>query len=412
MSTTLASFFRRADVGRAASAAALGVALFAASWTLLHARFYTAEEIVDTPVYESYGQAVEAGAVPYRDFEVEYPPAALPVFVLPALAADDDYGSYFDALMFASGALAVAFAVLALAAAGAPSRRLYGAAAFAGAAPLALGSVILTRYDLWPAALASAALAALMLERERVAFGALAVAVAAKVYPVALLPLALAYVERRAGRRAALTGLAVFAAVLAALVVPFALVAPEGFAASIERQAGRPLQIESLGAAFLLVAHNLGLYDPVVVSSHGSQNLSGAVPDALAGAQTVVQLGALAAVWVLFAVGPRSRESLLAAAAAAVVAFVAFGKVLSPQFLIWLLPLVPLVGGAAGLAAAGLLASALVLTQLWFPSRYWELVALEPGPARALLARDLVLVALFGLLVAVIRRRRGEPRSA
>src|SRR5947207_10786789 len=43
--------------------------------------------IIDTPVYEKYGDAMADGKVPYRDFRVEYPPAALPAFVLPALGA-------------------------------------------------------------------------------------------------------------------------------------------------------------------------------------------------------------------------------------------------------------------------------------------------------------------------------------
>jgi hypothetical protein len=94
-----------------------------------------------------------------------------------------------------------------------------------------------------------------------------------------------------------------------------------------------------------------------------------------------------------------------------VVAFVALGKVLSPQFLIWLIPLVPLVRGRRGLVASGLLALALVLTQLWFPSRYWKL-ALEFDAASSwlVLARDLTLVALLVVLMAEVRR---EPsRSA
>ena len=51
-------------------------------------------------------------------------------------------------------------------------------------------------------------------------------------------------------------------------------------------------------------------------------------------------------------------------------AFVALGKVLSPQFLIWLVPLVPLVRGRRGLAAAAMLGAAMLLTQAWFPDRY------------------------------------------
>jgi hypothetical protein len=84
-----------------------------------------------------------------------------------------------------------------------------------------------------------------------------------------------------------------------------------------------------------------------------------------------------------------------------------FGKVLSPQFLIWLIPLVPLVRGRRGLLAGGLLAAALVLTQLWFPYRYWEL-ALEFDAAASwlVLLRDVALVAL---LVVLTVRARGEP---
>jgi hypothetical protein len=87
------------------------------------------------------------------------------------------------------------------------------------------------------------------------------------------------------------------------------------------------------------------------------------------------------------------------ACAAALTAFVALGKVLSPQFLIWLVPLVPLVAGRRGVVASALLAAAIVLTQLWFPFRYWDL-ALEFDLAASwlVLVRDLVLI---GLLVAL-----------
>jgi hypothetical protein len=87
-----------------------------------------------------------------------------------------------------------------------------------------------------------------------------------------------------------------------------------------------------------------------------------------------------------------------------VAAFIAFGKVLSPQFLIWLLPLVPLVRGRRGLAASAVLAVALVLTQLWFPYRYWRLALHQDSIASWLVfARDLVLVALV-LVLAIARR--------
>jgi hypothetical protein len=66
------------------------------------------------------------------------------------------------------------------------------------------------------------------------------------------------------------------------------------------------------------------------------------------------------------------------------------------------------------LKASGLLAVALVLTQLWFPYRYWDLALEFDGVASALvLARDFVLVALLVVLVregATRSRTRPAPR--
>ncbi len=405
------SSFPRPDPLRLVVAAAVGVALFSTAWTLLRAGVvYETVPIVDTPVYRAYGDAVLDGRVPYRDFPLEYPPGALPAFVLPSLGANADYDALFQLLMLVCGASAIVCVALALTAAGASTPRLFGGVALAALTPLLLGPVILTRYDLWPAVLMAGALAALVGGRDRLAFGLLAVAVAAKLYPFVALPVALVHVWRRKGSRQALAAVGVFGAVLGLLVLPFVVIAPGGVADALARQTGRPLQIESLGAGVLLAADRLGLHEVAVESSHGSQNVVGALPDALATAQTILQGLAVVAVWVIFSRARPTADRLLAAAAAAVAAFVAFGKVLSPQFMIWLAPLVPLVVGRA-VAPAALLVVALLLTQLWFPSRYWDVVAVEPV-AWLVFVRDAVLVALFAALLAVTRRgreARGSP---
>lgn len=404
--------FPRADPALVALVAAAGVALFTTAWLVLHTGFYDDATITDTGVYREYGDRTLDGEVPYRDFALEYPPGALPVFVLPSLGSEARYDVLFETVMLLCGAAAVALVAVGLGAAGAGPGALAAGVGLVAVAPLLLGQVLLTRFDLWPAALLAGALAALAVGRPRLGLVVLALAATAKLYPLVVLPLALLHLARRWGGREALVGLGLFAAVVALVAAPFALLGWDGLVASVTRQTGRPLQLESLGAAVLLAGDRVGLYDATVVTSHGSQNLVGALPDALATWQTVAQALAVALVWLVFARSARDAGGLLAASAAAVVAFVAFGKVLSPQFMIWLLALVPFVALRRGaVVPLALLAAGLVTTQLWFPSRYWDVVALE-RVVWLVLVRDGLLVALFVSLLRLTargREARGSP---
>ena len=357
-------------------------------------------------MYESYGTAIENGAVPYRDIRPEYPPGALPVFVLPALLSDDaeEFRDLFEWLMAVCGAAMVVLMGIALAGLRATRLRAVVALAFAACFPLLLGSVVLTRFDLWPAALVAGALAALVHGRDRLGFGVLGAAVAVKLYPAVLVPLAAAYVWRRKGRREAIVCLAALAGVVAVVFLPFLVVAPGGVAHSIGTQLSRPLQIESLGSALYLTAHHLLGIDVEMRSGHGSQNLHATGTGVAAVLLSLLQAGVLVWIWLR---RPGTADELVRWSAAALVAFIALGKVLSPQFMIWLVPVVPLVAGLRGLRASILLAGALVLTQLWFPSRYWELARdLDVVPSLIVLARDIVLVAL---LVVLVRGRKLAP---
>jgi hypothetical protein len=375
--TALAARLSRRE-GRAL-AVALAVAVFLVSWGVIHRGFYAQPPvIIDTPGYQARGEAVLDGQVPYRDFDLEYPPGALPVFVVPAIGGD--YASVFAWLMAALGAATVIVV----------ARVRPAAAAFVAVSPLLVGSLLLSRFDLWPAALVAAAVVALLTEHHRLGWSLLGAAVAAKLWPLAIVPVALAWSRRRGQIRAVAWG----AGVLALAFVPFVLVAPAGLWDSIAGQLSRPLQIESLGASFVSA-----FGDPTVVTSHGSQNIPGHGWLEVTG--TAIQIAVLIAVW---AAAWRRPDDLPRFAAAATAAFIAFGKVLSPQFLVWLVPLVPLVRGRRGVAATAMLVAALVLTQAWFPRHYWDYV-FEGDLAWVVLARDLVLVALVAVLALPARVR-------
>ncbi|HZO51018.1 MAG TPA: hypothetical protein VFB26_12805, partial [Gaiellaceae bacterium] len=233
-----------------------------------------------------------------------------------------------------------------------------------------------------------------------------------KLYPGVLLPLALAWTWRRRGRREALAVLATCLAVVAAVVLPFLAVAPDGVASSVRRQLDRPLQIESAGAALLLALHHVAGMPLAWSSSHGSQNLTGGVALAAAISTSAVQAAALVWLWLRYVrSGSASAAGLADAAAAALVVFVALGKVLSPQFLVWLLPAVALVGGRRFWLGAGLLAAACLLTRAWFPDRYWQLVFAFDERASWLVAlRDACLLAL--VVASLLALRPTRPAAA
>jgi hypothetical protein len=377
---------------RAASNALLAAVLVGAVWALLHVGWYAHHQITDYGVYRHYGDGItHTHAVPYRDFPMEYPPAALPVFVLPALLEHYDYDRIFQGLM-ALCDLAAVIAVGLVA-----GRR---AAVLAALAPLALGSVVISRYDLWPTALVAVGVATLLRGRSTASALLLGTAFAAKLWPAVIAPLVVVWLARTRGPRAAAQWAAAAVATAAAWFLPFVALSPGGVGHTFHSQLARPLQLESLGGAVLIAAHKIAGTTLHVASSFGSQNLTGPGAHAAAVATTVAGALALLAVWVLFARGAATEERFVTHIAGAVAALIAFGKVFSPQFLIWLIPLIPLVRSRRVLVAEPLFATALVLTQLWFPSHYWRLVLDFASPySWILLARDLAMVALVAVLV-------------
>ena len=368
-----------------ASFGAAGV--FLVCWAAIHRFGWAHVQLTDIPTYQSYGNPiVHHGQVPYRDFALAYPPAALVVFVLPALAGD--YTTTFSLLMAACG-VGIVFLAGSLRRAALP---------FLAVSPLLIGSLAYLRFDLWPALLVAGAVVCLVRDRDRLGWALLGVAVAAKLWPLVLVPLALAWSWRRGRDNAELYGIAT----ATAWFLPFAIIAPHGLWASIHEQGNRPLQIESLGGALVRTFSS-----PKLDFSHGSQNVAGF--GWLATILVVATALTLVALWISFARGPIDDTRFLRYSAAVTCAAIAFGKVLSPQYLVWLLPLVPLVRGRRGFVATFVLAAGLLLTQGYFPWHYWPYVY-QGKRAWVVLARDLSLVVLLAVL-SYPARRRAAPRT-
>ena len=404
------SFLPPADLRRPAL---LGACLLVASWAFIaFTPVFSVWLFGDARYYESWGGWMAAHLVPYRDFNVEYPPGALPTFVAPAYLRKlfGYHGTYYfwlrvEILVFAL--LALAAMTWALARLGASRRRAYLVLGAAGVAPAVLGPIAFFHFDYWPSMFAVGAVAALLYRRGALACALAAAGAAAKVYPVLLVPFALFELWQRGRWRAVATGLGAGAAVLAGAVLPFAIVAPHGLTWALHREAVRPLEIESVGAGFFAVAHSLaGVHLHIVLSGGGSHGIAGPAARAVSTVLLLAMLAVLVAVYVRYFRGPRTAEDLVVASAAVVVTYVVFSKVFSPQYLLWLVPLVLLTGGRRGLRASVLLLAILGVTQVFEPYHYVEYFHMRSTwLSLVVFARNLLVV---GLLVLLVWPRRSE----
>ena len=104
------------------------------------------------------------------------------------------------------------------------------------------------------------------------------------------------------------------------------------------------------------------------------------------------------------------RGIFVAGAAATIVALTVFGKVLSPQYMMWLLPVTLLLQGRWGRAAIPLTVAALLVTIAYFPTHFAEISKVQIYVIRLLTLRNLILVAL--LVVCWPRASSGREAPA
>jgi hypothetical protein len=128
------------------------------------------------------------------------------------------------------------------------------------------------------------------------------------------------------------------------------------------------------------------------------------------GALTLLGVAAMLSVIALATASTRGggTRELVLGALAAVAAFAALGKVLSPQYMLWLVPLGALAFAWRLHALGAATAAALLLTQLEFPARYFDLVDREALPVALVAARNLVLIGVVLLALRALRSARHE----
>jgi len=369
----------------------------------------------DLAVYRRYGLGLLGGFIPYLDFSVEYPPLALVPMTVPLLVPPpggiDDLG-YIWRFTLVQGVLASAGGWLLFEATGRSRSALVAWAALVG---LSWASVAL-RYDLWP--VLCVLVAVLVVDRRPGAAGvALGLGTMLKLYPIALLPILGVYAlagRDRAGLARLLAGCG--SAVVVVMAAAWVLAGPASLGWLLYQQE-RGLQIESLGAGLLLGLHLLAgqplevayAFGSVQVRAPGSELLVAASPVALA-----VLLGVVTAVaalrfrWDHARLGRVPSSSVHLASAAAIAALLVGSKVLSVQYVIWLLPFAVFLPRRMG----WLLLAVTALSTAIYTTDYTGLWRLEAPVIVALLVRNVLLAVTAAWLVVETGTRREVARDA
>lgn len=273
---------------------------------------------------------------------LEYPPLTLAAFSLPLLVPLPYYTLAFALLM-----------VLVVVA-------MYGLlerSGARGAAPLfllylVLGTiaVVQERFDLLPAACTLVCVLAAERGRWRTAYLALALGVLLKLYPIVMLP-ALFLAEQRANQATPgpQAGFArvweqvrrwqnclLFVSVVIAVMGGFALLNfNDALVGPLEYFVQRPAQIESLASSIVWVGSHFGM--PYTIDfQFGSLNLESNLMRFISPIDTLLTIvGILSVLWLQW----RNKLDLAQTLVALVCILITTGKVFSPQYLIWLIPL-------------------------------------------------------------------------
>jgi len=344
--------------------------------------------------------------VPYRDFLVEYPPGFFLAVLPPAFLTTDEgaykvlFEAWMAALLVASLCCCVRIAPHLGASLSTSELIVWGSIA-----ALALGRVAVQRADAAVALLLCLMCWATLTRRPVVLGVAAGTATAVKLVPLLAAVVCGTYLVR--GLRAREAGKAAVVATLtvAAICVPVIMVSGlHSLLQVLEYHRNRPLEFESTAAAILGIWHAVDPRSAAVVYSYGSGNVVGkyAEPALIASIAAAIVAVALVYLGAWRALEPDrqpiERARVLVVSMTTVLAVViAFGKVGSLQYLVWLLPLGLVDALATGDPVALLLLLAtLTAAQLVFPLSSAAAESMHSWPYAIVLARNLLLVLWAG----------------
>ncbi|MDR3036071.1 MAG: DUF2029 domain-containing protein [Kitasatospora sp.] len=333
-------------------------------------------------IYHSWYEVLRTGTFPLDDVTWQYPPGAALVILLPGLLP----WSYLVSFFVICGVVDAAAMALLMRAGVRRGRSYLGGWYWVAGVPL-LGPTAYCRYDIIVTALAVAGLL-VMLRRPALSGVLLGLGGLLKVWPL----LALIGSPRGRRTRRAWTSAVAFAAALGFLLTA----GMNGAFEFLKFQSERGIEIESVGALPLHFARLAGSWHGTVTMNYGSTEFLGPWVPVIS--KVMVGLSVLGFGWLLvwrLRAARWTTATTFDAALCALLIFVTTSRVISPQYLIWVVGLVAVcltVRGSSQRPVAVPVLVAAALTTLEFPVMFGAVNHSELSGVLVLTARNLLLV--------------------
>jgi hypothetical protein len=358
----------------------------------------------DLALYQGTAMKILDGQVPFRDFRLEYPLFSLIPIVIPGMLsklAGGSFQSYVFWFVVQNLFLGLVTAII------------IGKTDITGKVlprylmiMLFSFPIFLFRFDIFPALLTILSIA--HVSRKPFLSGiSLMASVAAKLYSITLVPVfGLFYLLSQNKKKwlFQLAGMTFIGAIILCTVAWTRMNAASDF---MHYHLMRGIQIESVPGGILLLFDYLGLVEVDIAQSFGAMHLTTPVSATVLQSINIITplCFAVMAIYVGWAfrkasvtAGVISFSQFIAAATAQILLFILLNKVFSPQYMVWLLPLVPFCRPRAFL----LFTAALMLTILIFPGHYYNLVSKQLLMVIILNLRNAILIGLFFTLIPEI----------
>lgn len=320
--------------------------------------FFSALVLIGTALFNMWGDLdhyydnagdVLSGLMPYSEAKFEYPPLSLVFMLIPRVLTWDLESFHYGCAILTYVFLAIGSYFLVRIA----DERIgcrWQTHLIMILVVLFGSYFVIARNDVYPTVMAIIAFWLYLKDRHVLAFIVMALAAMTKMYPaIFLLPMLMPFLMRREWKK---SFVCLIAAVVTCLLVelPFLITDPSTAFAYLTYHSDRGIQLESVASGFFMVYNLIVPGDLSVVFSYGSDNLVGVGPDTLAPLMNpIMAVVLLVFVFAVFSRAFRNERTcrdigplVCLVSVAMLLLFVAFSKVYSAQYLIWIVMLLPL----------------------------------------------------------------------